>query len=185
MKEVAIFGGTFDPPTLAHEAIVRLCLDRSDIDEVWLLPSGKRQDKPDMLDDPTRLAMLQAVQAGSFRDEPRLVVSDFEMQLPQPSETYKTVQALLRTYPDHRFWFVFGSDSYHDMTNWRRGKALRRSIGMLVVPREGYVTPNQNKRVKPLATSAPNKPLSSTMVRHALQHGASIKKYLNLETPLK
>jgi len=46
-KKIAIFGGSFDPPTLAHiELASEIYNTHNDIDEVWLVPCGDgRRDK--------------------------------------------------------------------------------------------------------------------------------------------
>jgi len=102
-QNIAVFGGTFDPPTRAHEAIIESCLQRQDIDEVWLLPSGQRTDKNGMTSDDVRLAMLQHLQERVFLNDQRVVVSDFELQLPRPTQTWITAQALSDAYPSLHF----------------------------------------------------------------------------------
>lgn len=176
MKEIAIFGGTFDPPTRAHEAIVDACLARKDIDEVWVMPSGQRQDKPDMLDDLTRLRMLSAMREGTFEDDKRLVISDFEMQLPQPSQTYATVAALDVAYPDNRFWFVLGADSYNDMPNWEQGARLQKTLGMLIVARVGTESPIERTHIRHMDIADTfGCVVSSTVVRETLRLGGDIE----------
>lgn len=138
--EIAVFGGTFDPPTVAHEAIIDACIKRSDIDEVWLLPSGVRADKPGMQPDDLRIALLQLLETQS---EKPVRVSDFELTLPRPTKTYRTVEALKAAYPDHTFWFVFGADSYATMETWEQGEMLKKNLSMLLVKRLGYECPQE------------------------------------------
>lgn len=48
-KNTIIYGGAFNPPTRAHQAILQACIDYAEqlsVDaEVWLMPSGDRVDK--------------------------------------------------------------------------------------------------------------------------------------------
>lgn len=170
MKEIAIFGGTFDPPTLAHESIVSACLDRDDLDEVWLMPSGYRSDKPGMSSNAARLAMLNLVHAEVFQSEERLVVTDFEQLLPPPTQTYRTVQALEREYPDNRFWFVYGADAYQALAKWEHGPELQRSLGVLLVSRKGYERPPEGDNIRHLEVGLADHGISSSRFREA--HGA-------------
>jgi nicotinate-nucleotide adenylyltransferase len=169
---IIIFGGTFDPPTLAHEAIIAACLQEKGIDEVWVMPSGQRPDKPQMRDDAERLALLRAVKETSFQNEPRLRISDFEMRLPQPTETTATVVALEESYPGYTFWFVFGADSYQDMPAWRGGIELQRRLHMIVVPRGPHALPAAGRRVRHI--SVPDTGISSTLVRQRLREGRTV-----------
>jgi nicotinate-nucleotide adenylyltransferase len=179
MKEIALFGGTFDPPTKAHEAIVASCLNQPGIDEVWWMPSGHRSDKPNMLDNTTRLNMLNLINAAVFENNPRLVVTDFEQNLPQPTQTYETAKALSKEYPDNKFWFVFGADAYNDMRNWEHGQELRRHLGMLVVPRMHITLPEQNEHLHYLDTKESDVVISSTDVRQNLILGQSVNGLLD------
>lgn len=179
MKEIAVYGGAFDPPTLAHEAIIGMCLEIEFIDEVWLMPSGRRQDKPNMQDDDTRLAMLDVVHRESFDYDDRLVVTDFEINLGQPTQTIDTVEALKNRYAKDNFWFVFGADSYRTMPSWDRGDYLNQTLNMLIIPRLGEVMPATSTRIGHLAMarlsdSVISRGVSSTKVRQALVEQAPI-----------
>ena len=140
MKEIAVYGGTFDPPTKAHEAIIEACLGDVRFDEVWVMPSGQRTDKPDMTSNEHRTAMLGLLATSVFGSS-NLRISDFEMKLPVPTQTTLTTTALEKTNPNCNFWYVFGTDSYYDMPNWEQGDYLQKKLGMLVVERVGYDTP--------------------------------------------
>lgn len=180
MTEVAVFGGTFDPPTLAHERIVEACLESDEFDEVWVMPSGKRLDKPGMQDDKTRLEMLNIVRSESFGSDPRLIVSDFETKLPQPNQTFDTVRALRRAFRDRNFWFVFGADSYNTMDTWEGGDELKRSLGMLLVARAGEVMPAEGGNIKHLKIpDIDQHTISSTKAREALVAGATAEGYVS------
>lgn len=174
--ETIIFGGTFDPPTSAHEAVMRACLARQDTDEVWVMPSGARLDKPGMASDEQRLAMLGLLKAACFAAEPRLKVSDFELRLPRPTETSRTVTALRTAYPGRRFRFVFGADSYQSMPAWEGGRQLRRSLPVLLIPRAGFGLPAESALVRYLELSGDNDAtISSTAVRRLAAEGADLE----------
>lgn len=179
MKNIAVFGGTFDPPTRAHEKIIEYALDQPYLDEVWIMPSGQRLDKPHMLDDATRLEMLEVMKSQNFAGNPKLKLSDFEMNLPQPSHTYATVQALARAYPECNFHFVFGTDSYWDMQSWEHGQWLRQNLHMLIVPRGGKM-PSKTDKIRPfLVPEVEDMAISSTQAREALGRGDPIDKFVS------
>ncbi len=176
--EIAVFGGTFDPPTLAHEAIMTALLDEADLDQVWVMPSGERVDKAPQGSCGARLAMLGIVQTERFADNPRLVISDFEMQLPQPTQTHRTVAALAHAYPDDAFHYVFGADSYRSMRYWERGKELSRNLSMFVVSRM-FLDIDYSDRVRPLRIPDGNDTVSSTSVRLAVANDWPFARYLS------
>lgn len=171
--EIAIYGGSFNPPTRAHEAITKACLELDGIDEVWLMPSGDRMDKRFGLRDTDRRWMLEYMVQEVFGHDPRLKVSCFELDyMPRPTQTHKTVDALGKHYPNKNFRFVFGADSYRDMPNWQDGERLQKTLGMLIVPRGGVTIPDTpNVTVLSVATC---EGLSSTEVRTRVATGERI-----------
>jgi nicotinate-nucleotide adenylyltransferase len=131
-ERIVIVGGSFSPPTQAHEAIIRACLELPQFDEVWLLPSGNRADKEISMPVDARLQMLEIVKSEVFKNDPRLKVSDFEIRLPRPTKTIATMQALHRARPDTDFWFAYGNDAYLDMPNWEDGATLRAQLKVII-----------------------------------------------------
>lgn len=180
MKQVALFGGTFDPPTKAHEAIIEACLARDDMDEVWVMPSGNRADKPGMSSAETRMMLLETMQKETFANAGKLVLSQFEILLPVMTETYLSAQRLQHAYPDYQFWYVFGADSYEAMPQWSHGPWLQQNLGMLLVRRVGYVLPEPTDRVRHLAVGEiVDQGISSSMVREAIMGQRSVDAYVS------
>src|SRR5215813_4590567 len=99
-RHILVFGGAFNPPTLAHEAIIRECLALPQFDEVWLMPSGDRLDKQISSSDHDRRHMIRLVHQHAIAQHPRLRVSDFELRRSPPTQTYETVYALQQRHPD-------------------------------------------------------------------------------------
>jgi nicotinate-nucleotide adenylyltransferase len=175
MKEIAVYGGTFDPPTRAHEAIMRACLAVDGIDELWIMPSGYRQDKPGMSPNESRLGLLQSLLDDEF-DEFPVRLSTFEMNLPQPTETQRTTTALAEAYPMHQFWYVFGADSIATMNTWGGGELLRQTLHILAVPRSGYDLPAETDRIRHLPIGeVALAGISSSAVRSALCAGDPVE----------
>jgi nicotinate-nucleotide adenylyltransferase len=179
MKEIAIFGGTFDPPTLAHEGIIDTCLAQDHLDEVWLMPSGCRSDKPGMSSNAARLAMLEVVRTGSFEENERLLVTDFEQRLPQPTQTYDTVRKLNGAYPECRFWFVYGADAYYSMTQWKKGEWLRQNLDMLLIDRPGHPLPPPSDRIKHIEVPDIDGNVSSSGFHEACRTGLPLERFVS------
>src|SRR6185369_6587064 len=98
-QRIILYGGSFNPPTIAHEAILQACLALPGFDEVWVMPSRTREDKEITVSDANRLQMLSILQQYAFTGESRLKISDFELKLPAPTRTARTLPALAAAYP--------------------------------------------------------------------------------------
>jgi nicotinic acid mononucleotide adenylyltransferase len=46
IRKIAILGGSFDPPTDGHLHVAAGVVQTKAADEVWMMPCGKRPDKP-------------------------------------------------------------------------------------------------------------------------------------------
>jgi nicotinic acid mononucleotide adenylyltransferase len=58
-----IYGGAFNPPTLAHKAILEACakVAKRHNGEVWVMPSGDRTDKEIPVSRDTRMTYIDAL----------------------------------------------------------------------------------------------------------------------------
>ena len=101
MKQVGLFGGSFDPIHVGHVALAKGILEQCHLDEVWLMvsPQNPLKQQSDLSDDQTRFEMAQL----ALEDVPGVKACDYEFQLPKPSYTWNTLQALTTAYPDRRF----------------------------------------------------------------------------------
>ena len=166
-KTVAVFGGSFSPPTIAHEAILRQCAQLPEYDEVWLLPSGNRTDKTISVQPTQQLDMLHILlndvgaETGSH-----IKIIDTEIRRGIATETYDTYQEFVTKYPTTKFWFVFGADSYATIGSWLRGSWLLANLPVLLVERHDMVLPPIDRHVRHLAPLLGDMSLvSSSLVR--------------------
>lgn len=135
-RKIALFGGTFDPPHLGHIEIARAAIDQAGIDEVLFIPCAISPHKTSSPPTPAadRLAMLEL----ACHNLPWAKISDIELQLPPPSFTWRTVQALTPTFPENtKLYWILGADQWQCMETWARPRFLRDHLHFLVVPREG------------------------------------------------
>jgi nicotinate-nucleotide adenylyltransferase len=132
LSEVAmniIFGGSFNPPTIAHYEIAKYLLDKFPQANLVLLPNGDRYPRKQLASSEDRLHMLtlMALKLGS-----RVTVSDIEIRSPKFLGTYYTLQQF-----DHPY-FVIGMDSLADLPTWIAYEKLVAEHHFLVIKRENF-----------------------------------------------
>jgi nicotinate-nucleotide adenylyltransferase len=172
--ETVIYGGAFNPPTLAHKAILEACSEyaQNQQADVWVMPSGDRSDKVIATPRVARISYTTAMieDAETLMVSPRIITS--ELDRPDLIETYDTLQELKALHPNRRFTFVFGADSTQTMASWKGGKELLEELPMLVVERPGsLINPLARHAVK-LSIQALG--ISSTEVRRRIAAGVAI-----------
>ena len=177
--ETIIYGGAFNPPTLAHVAILQAVLEFAEPtqSEVWVMPSGTRLDK--VIDVPrvSRLEYVHAMIADASHHRASVQVNTSELDRAGPTETYDTVKRLQAEYPGRDFRFVFGADSTQTMPSWREGAELLDQLPMLVVNRPGSMVNPMARHALKLSVVTPD--ISSTEVRRRQITGEPINSLVS------
>lgn len=159
-KRIAVYGGAFDPITNGHLQMAAQIVQSGSADEVLVVPSGPRPDKP-KLKTPAidRYCMCQIAVNQSFTHSFPVKVSDIECTLEEAHATYDLLCALRDRHTDADFSFVIGSDwlqegsnmAEWDSKNWDwkpgdpedrkkivTGHKMLSEFDFLVVKRPGY-----------------------------------------------
>jgi nicotinate-nucleotide adenylyltransferase len=135
MNKIAIFGGAFDPVTLAHKEIGHLLLS-SGFDQVWYMPCYQSLYLKQMSSYEDRVAMLSLM-----RDDDRMIISRYEETY--SGSTYEMVSNLIKLFPDMEMFFVIGTDNANKVPEWKRGDELIKIIPFCVIARKGYEAKNK------------------------------------------
>ena len=167
--ETVVYGGAFNPPTLAHEAILQGCIDYAEPRDadVWLMPSASRVDKRIEVSREHRLDLCSALTRDVLRRTVNVDVQTVELDRHQQTETYDTVRELELLYPERRFTWVFGADSVATMPEWHEGEWLVENLSMLVIDRPGAPERTLGVNATRLAIDAGS--LSSTELRRRIE----------------
>lgn len=163
-RHIALLGGSFNPPHVAHLMVAYWALSTQPLSEVWMLPSfvhpfGKRLAP---FADRVRMCELAA------RTVRGVHVCDAEAELagdPLVGKTARLLEHLLEKHPTFRFSLLVGADVLADTGKWYRWERVRALAGLIVVGREGY----------PPVPGAPNLPaISSSQIRDRLCRGEDV-----------
>lgn len=116
VRHVAMFGGAFDPPHLAHRALAEAALAQLPLDLLHIVPTGQAWHKSRMLTDAVhRLAMCKL----AFEGLAGAVLDEREIRRPGPSYTLDTLHELQAEYPQARLYLVMGQDQAEALPTWR------------------------------------------------------------------
>ena len=126
VQRLGVFGGAFDPPHLAHVALVEAAMAQLQLDQVHVLPTGQAWHKPRELSDaPHRLAMTRL----AFSHLPKVVVDEREVLRVGPSYTVDTLHELQVQYPQAQLYLLIGDDQRRSLPLWRKiGEIVRLAI---------------------------------------------------------
>ena len=166
---VALFGGSFNPPHVAHQLAALYVLETAPVDALWFVPAFEHAFGKPLVPFEDRLEMCELATAALG---PRVRVSDVERAIGGRSLTLRTVRRLTELHPEHAFSLVIGSDLQADVSSWYGAEELVRTIPFIVVDRAGGRRPGTAAvGTKPLV-AMPD--VSSTAVRAALAAGQPV-----------
>jgi nicotinate-nucleotide adenylyltransferase len=172
LKRIALYGGTFDPVHSGHLEVARKVSELFEIEQVIFIPAqlaphktGRPVTKPIH-----RYAML----ALATEDDPRLLISTFELDAPDRRYTVDTVTELQRMLGDGtELFFIMGADSWSEIKTWREWERLLRMTNHIVVTRPGYeVSPAPaDLQDRIFFTDAVMRDISATNIRRLANEG--------------
>lgn len=117
VQRLGVFGGSFDPPHLAHVALVEAAMAQLHLDRVQVLPTGQAWHKQRELSDAAhRLAMVRL----AFAHLPRVQVDGREIARRGPSYTVDTLHELQAEYPGAQLYLLIGDDQRRALPAWHR-----------------------------------------------------------------
>ena len=189
MKEIIIvMGGSFNPPTIAHQRLLLGVVNVLGADKGIFVPSShtyvsikmRRAKLPkEVLREDVRLRMLNAM----CEDDPRLMVEDCEFHRTEKGYTYESMETIQTKYPNAELYFLAGGDKVSVISRWHRIREFLDQFKIVVVKRDGD-DPETGLRENPFLREhldrfriipAPDglEGISSSAVRDKLRNGES------------
>ncbi len=155
MRTVALFGGSFDPPHLGHEAVVKALSKLSEIDEILIMPTFLNPFKSSSFAPAQkRIVWLKEI----FSAYKNVFVDSFEVQKNEKVPTITTVKYLLESYD--KVYLVVGADNLKELKKWYKFDELQKKVTFIVATRDEIDVPLEFKKL------IVKKDISSTTLRH-------------------
>lgn len=160
-QRIGLFGGSFDPPHVAHQLVCTLALSVGGMHEVWLVPCFRHAFDKELAPFSDRMAMCRLT-ADPFGS--RVRVCDVERSMGGVSRTIVTLEHLRRLHPDHAWVLVVGADILDETSRWHAWDRICALADLYVVGRspaaatDGVVLPD----------------VSSTDIRARLRQGQDV-----------
>jgi nicotinate-nucleotide adenylyltransferase len=167
-ERVAVYGGSFDPPHIAHALVAAYVLSAHPVDRVLVVPTAQHPFSKNLASFEDRLEMCRI----AMRHVPRVEVSAIESELNGPSLTLHTLQELKRRMPHAALRFVLGSDLVTETPKWHAFDEIEKLAPPIVVNRMGHPCPEEG-----LAMPA----ISSSEIQKLLRTGGSTQGLLDAD----
>lgn len=166
-REVALLGGSFNPPHVAHVMAAHWVLATQRVSAVWLLPSFKHPFGKELVAFEHRVRMCELAIAHLRGAHVCTAEAELEHD-PLVGRTVRTLELLRAKHPRLRFALVLGTDVIAESHNWYRWDRVTELARILVVGRQGF-----DADVEP---RLPN--ISSTDIRDRMRRGESVAEWV-------
>jgi len=137
METIALYGGSFDPPHIGHEEVVKALTNLSFIDKIIVMPTFLNPFKktffaPSLL----RLAWLKKI----FSSSKKVEISSYEVDLKRKVSTIETVKHLKKRYK--KIYLVIGADNLKSLDKWYKYEELREEVTFIIAKRDNISVSN-------------------------------------------
>jgi nicotinate-nucleotide adenylyltransferase len=181
---VGVFGGTFDPPHLAHLILAEEARYQLDLERVLWILTPISPLKPGTSISPwrQRLDLLEA----ALMDNPTFEISRVDIDRPPPYYAVETIEILRESHLKGELIYLMGGDSLRDLPQWERPQELVDNCGALgIMRRPGdeidltkleQIIPNLRAKVRWI--DAPLLEISGTQIRGRFKNGEPARYFL-------
>ena len=183
-SRIGVFGGTFDPPHLAHLILAEEAHFQLNLELILWVLTPVSPLKPDVEISPweQRLELLEA----AIRDNPAFKVSTVDIDRNAPFYTFETLRILSEIHVDQEIIFLVGGDSLLDLPKWKQPQDLIQNCHEIgVMRRPGFeidlheldlLIPGLEAKVK--WVEGPLVEISSSEIRKRLRNGSPVRYFL-------
>ncbi len=132
-KQIALFGGSFDPVHFGHLIVARAVAEEFGFQRITLVPAASPPHKQGTFSSPEhRLAMLQL----AIKDDPLFEICRLELYRTGPSYTFDTLQGLLGEHgPECQLSWIIGLDMLEELHKWHRYREVVDLAQIIVAAR--------------------------------------------------
>ena len=130
---IAVFGGSFNPPTVAHIDLAKQILNKIDgIEKVIFVPVSTRYNKNGLAPDEVRLKLLKKICQNNLNID----VSDIELKSPKQPYTIETLRSIKEKYHGKNIYFVIGTDNLKELETWHEPEKILTEFKIIVLERD-------------------------------------------------
>ena len=135
MPKIALFGGKFDPPHMAHQQIISLLFEKQHVDEVWVLlatahPFGYQPTELKHRQNMVELMVKPLPESKKIR-----IINEGDIVEKRPHYTVDILESLQQKYPENRYILAIGEDNWKNRERWHDFEKIEKLAQVVVFGR--------------------------------------------------
>jgi nicotinate-nucleotide adenylyltransferase len=134
MKNIAIFGGSFNPPHLGHQMMIGYLCYTYNFDEIWINPVNKHYfDKDKYLINVNQRVAMAKIAFEKISSIIKVKTIDIDNNF---SKTYDAITFLKEKHnKDINFTLVLGEDNYNSRYKWYKFDKIEEMVDIIYLGR--------------------------------------------------
>lgn len=170
MKNIAVYGGAFNPPTLWHKYVIESIINKTKIDKIILNPDGERLDKDYKVEKSIRSELMDIFFKELQNEWFNIDINKYFLNWENNRDT--TIMQVKDYYKEILWfepYFVFGTDVILNMPTWKDNKNqyIEKQLKKIFIPRP-WVEYNLKWFDNYIIVDTPLLDISSTKVKQNL-----------------
>jgi nicotinate-nucleotide adenylyltransferase len=183
---LGLYGGAFDPPHIAHHALVQAAITQLNLNQLLVFPTGQAWHKARQLSLAThRLAMAQY----AFADLPDVRVDARETQRPGATYTIDTLMQVQAEHPGAELFLLMGSDQFQAFSSWHRWQDIAKIATICIAARAISASAQSQNSMRNAAQTTckmqgidmPAMDISATELRERVRQGLRYDHLVNTD----
>lgn len=131
---IAIFGGSFDPPHFGHDEVVKSALKNLNIDKLIIIPTFLNPFKSEFGAPPNLRLQWCKTLWGNL--SPKIIVSDYETSQNRAVASIDSVSYFKNKFNASRIYLIIGADQLNSLHKWHRYDELKVLVSFVVACRD-------------------------------------------------
>ena len=144
MMKIALFGGSFDPPHLGHDSVVKNALECLEIDKLIIMPTFINPFKSGFFADEKRRFLWAKRVWGDLKG---VEICDFEIAQNRPVPSIESVLYLQKLYTPSKFYLIIGADHLQSLPKWHEFERLSQIVEFVIAKRDNIAVPAEFKHL--------------------------------------
>ncbi len=128
---IGLFFGSFNPIHNGHIGLAEKIIKKKQVELIWLVLSPQSPDKKSLLSKEARSELIEI----ALKNKNQIVLSKIEFELPAPNYTYKTLQLILKKFPENKYSIIMGDDNFANLNKWKKATYIKDNFQIIIYPR--------------------------------------------------
>lgn len=186
MKNIAFYGGSFNPPNNIHLKIAKDILQKLNINELYFVPVGNYYRKNGLIDVYHRYNMLKLL----CNNEKNIFVSNITLNEVNNLKAIDIFKIINNKYGNDNVYFIMGADNFVQIHKWKGFEELVGNFKIIIVKRDDININNIILENKILEKNKDNfyivdmdnveSQIDSTEIRSKIEKSENVQEYLNI-----